>query len=245
MSSINARLYDVIEAAGLDPDCLDPTFECEGSQKKVFGYKGNGPVKRKVAKVPHVLLDETLDEQIDAINRSTSMDELLVKLYSLLSSCKKKIFACVGGEDLRTAQADSATVERYLGDWCEESIIHPIEERHSFVMEDVFIDHTRITMETLVNDPVVFADLKEIMNRIGMLIEHEGKWLDCMGFDPKRLQDFILRGIPYFDNLVRDTKTGHVRILERALYHRYSLHHVPLFLVQRKNAHAFGLPFGE
>lgn len=148
-----------------------------------------------------------------------------------------RIKTIVAGVDLPTAQYEYEQCNLYFGHYVVPTEFIIGADMHHFATRQPLLQLREITPRIVSTNEHIREQLIDILDRNRDMMLERGKFLDAMGFNPKKL--VLLR--PHLDNISIDEKTGELRIVDFGLLKMRE--HAVQYLVQCINMRQFGLAF--
>lgn len=148
-----------------------------------------------------------------------------------------KIKTVVAGVDLQAALHEYDECKRYFGRYVVPTEFLVGSDERTFATRQPLLQLQDLTPEIVSINADVREQLIDILDRNRDMVQERGKFLDAMGFNPKKL--VLLR--PHLDNISIDEKTGELRIVDFGLLKMRE--HAVQYLVQCINMRQFGLAF--
>lgn len=209
---------DLFHSVDIDPELVGPVLST-GSQNRVRWLAGNN--------TPQDFVTKTRIKDV-----CTWMRNPLLRLVNT--------FTC------QTA-ARASKEYKQCREYFEEPVLEtdmriPRNNEESLVMVQKTIRYQKLTRRIIKEHADIRSQFAKILDRNGVMFKETGEWLDVAGMNVWKIGELYVCGTPFSDNIVIDTDTGNLQIIDTGIYPENQACGQAI-KIQRKNAKAFGMNF--
>ena len=221
MASLSSVERRHLESVQIDPAYVTG-YAGAGAQSVVRWYQEGAEGARRVVKMP---------------------------LYQVWRDMYSQTMGRLLGQSYDSASYELDLCQRHFEPYTVPTEIRHDGDKNKFCIVQDAVEMQRLTPEICSAQPKYGDQLADIVQRNSRLMSKEGVWFDAQGWHAGRYAEFLLRGKPYLDNIVIDTKTDDLKLYDYGLFplpqnaRYFRWYYGMLLSSQQKNMRKYGHEF--